>query len=389
MVKKDAAQGAAKKVKDDDKGAAKKAKETSEGAAKKVKETSRGSAKKVGDTKKGASSHETVDEMISAVNCGSSRPKSFLGNPNVHIIVDSPGDFNPSIVKALGVTMISFPYFLDGEEHLDDMFQSVTAAEFYNAMRKGASPTTSAVTPGRYYEVFKEAAERGVPTIYLAFPRALSSSVDAARQAQEMIAQEYPDFELYVVDDHLPCAPAELLAIEAVHQANLGKSAKELVEWVKEARYYVHGLFTLESFDALARGGRIPAVAASLGGKLDIKPELSYDERGALSLKRMCRGRKKALKAIVNDFIADSAGERISPMAIVTADAEHEGDWLEAAVRKVEGCEDIPIIRSSVGPVIGSHVGPGMIALIFWGPDLRKNKAPEGSVSAKLGIAKE
>lgn len=333
--------------------------------------------------------HETVDEMISAASTGGARRKSFLGNPNVHIIVDSPGDFNPDIVKALGVSMISFPYVMDGEEHLDDMFQSMSATEFYNAMRKGSNPTTSAVTPGRYYEVFKEAAERGVPTIYLAFPRALSSSVDNARQARDMILEEYPDFELYVVDDHLPCAPAQLLAIEAVHQANLGMNAKELVEWIREARYYVRGLFTLESLDWLARGGRIPAVAGSLGGKLDIKPELSYDETGALSLKRMCRGRKKALKAIINDFIAESGDERISPMAIVTADAEHDGDWLEMALRKVEGCEDIPIIRSSVGPVIGSHVGPGMVALIFWGTDMRKTKAPTGSTSAKLGIAKK
>lgn len=333
--------------------------------------------------------HETVNEMISTASTGGARRKSFLGNPNVHIIVDSPGDFNPDIVKALGVSMISFPYVMDGEEHLDDMFQSMSATEFYNAMRKGSNPTTSAVTPGRYYEAFKEAAERGVPTIYLAFPRALSSSVEHARQARDMILEEYPDFELYVVDDHLPCAPAQLLAIEAVHQANLGMNAKELVEWIREARYYVRGLFTLESLDWLARGGRIPAAAASLGGKLDIKPELSYDETGALSLKRMCRGRKKALKAIINDFITESGDERISPMAIVTADAEHDGDWLEMALRKVEGCEDIPIIRSSVGPVIGSHVGPGMVALIFWGTDMRKTKAPTGSASAKLGIAKK
>lgn len=343
-----------------------------------------------GKSKKAAqANHETVDEMISAASTGGARHKSFLGNPNVHIIVDSPGDFNPDIVKALGVSMISFPYVMDGEEHLDDMFQSMSATEFYNAMRKGSNPTTSAVTPGRYYEVFKEAAERGVPTIYLAFPRALSSSVDNARQARDMILEEYPNFELYVVDDHLPCAPAQLLAIEAVHQANLGMNAKELVAWIREARYFVRGLFTLESLDWLARGGRIPAVAASLGGKLDIKPELSYDETGALSLKRMCRGRKKALKAIINDFIAESGDERISPMAIVTADAEHDGDWLEMALRKVEGCEDIPIIRSSVGPVIGSHVGPGMVALIFWGTDMRKTKAPKGSTSAKLGIAKK
>ncbi len=346
-------------------------------------------AAKAGHASQGTEANESVDEMIIAAKSGVNRPKSFLGNPNVHIIVDTPGDFNPNIAKALGVTIIGFPYTVDGEEHIDDMFQSVTASEFYNKMRKGTIPTTSAVTPGHYYEIFKSAAKKGTPTIYLGFPRALSSSIDAARQAADMIKEEFPDFELYVIDNHCPSLAAQLLAIEAVHQANLGASAKELVEWVREARYYVHGLFTLESLNALAAGGRIPAVAASLGGKLDIKPELSYDETGALTLKRICRGRKKALKAIINDYIEESGGERISPVGIATADAEHDGDWLEALFRKAENCEEIPVIRSSVGPVIGSHVGPGMVALVFWGPDRRKQKAPEGSVAAKLGIAKK
>lgn len=336
-----------------------------------------------------ADMHESVDEMIIAAESGVKRPKSFLGNPDVHIIVDTPGDFNPNIAKALGVTIIGFPYTVNGEEHIDDMFQSVSAPDFYNEMRKGTIPTTSAVTPGHYYEIFKDAAKKGVPTVYLGFTRALSSSIDSARQAADMIKDEFPNFELHIIDNRCPSLAAQLLVVEAVHQANLGASAKELADWVREARYYVHGLFTLENLDALAQGGRIPAVAASLGGKLDIKPELSYDETGALTLKRICRGRKKALKAIINDYIEESAGERISPVGIGTADAEHDGDWMEALFRKVEGCEELPVIRSSIGPVIGSHVGPGMVALVFWGPDRRKQKAPEGSVAARLGIAKK
>ena len=103
-------------------------------------------------------------------------------------------------------------------------------------MRAGEVATTAAVTPGHYLEVFERAAQQGTPTIYLAFTRGLSSSVDAARQAADMIREKYPDFELYVVDNLCPSAAAELLAIEAVHQAGNGLSAKELVEWIEEAR---------------------------------------------------------------------------------------------------------------------------------------------------------
>lgn len=295
---------------------------------------------------------------------------------NVHIIVDSCADFAPEVARALGVEVVSFSYVMGGEEHADDLWQSMTPHEFYDRMRAGETATTAAVTPGHYLEVFERAAERGVPTVYLAFTRGLSSSVDAARKAAEMVRAEHPDFEIYVVDNLCPSSAAELLAIEAVHQAASGLTARELVAWVEEARYYVQGYFTLESFDALARGGRIPPAAATVGGKLDIKPELSYDLNGALTLRGMCHGRKKALRAIIADFRAnylgaDGAGAQL-PIAIVSSDAEKDANWLADQIRKEPGCADVPIIFSSISPVIGAHVGPGMVAITFWGKDRRE-----------------
>ena len=304
--------------------------------------------------------------------------RAYHAQPNVHIIVDSCADFAPEVVRSLGVETISFSFVMDGQEHADDFWQTMTPHDFYERMRQGQTATTAAVTPGNYLEVFEHAAEKGVPTVYLAFTRGLSSSVDAARQAAEMVRQSHPDFELYVVDNLCPSASAELLAIEAVHQAGNGLTAKELVEWVEEARYYVHGYFTLENFDALARGGRIPPAAATVGGKLDIKPELSYDLNGALTLRGMCRGRKKALRAIIADFKANHLSEEDLggtplPVGIVSADADKDAHWLGDQLRREPGCEDMPIIYSSVSPVIGAHVGPGMVACVFWGKDRRES----------------
>ena len=244
-------------------------------------------------------------------------------------------------------------------------------------MRNGEHATTAAVTPGHYLEVFERAAASGVPAVYLAFTRGLSSSVDAARQAAEMVREAHPGYELYVVDNLCPSAAAELLAIEAVRQVGNGLTARELVDWVEEARYYIQGYFTLESFDALARGGRIPPAAAQVGGKLDIKPELSYDLNGALTLRGMCRGRKKALRSIISDFKENYIGTEgvvtHMPIGIVSSDAEKDAKWLEGQIRKEPGCADIPIIHSSVSPVIGAHVGPGMVACVFWGKDRRES----------------
>lgn len=304
---------------------------------------------------------------------------------DVKIIVDSCGDFDPAVAKALGVEVIAFPYVVDGEEFLDDGFQSRTAKDFYDSMRRGAHPTTSAVTPGRYYEIFSAAAEEGKPTIYLAFTEALSSSVRAAEEAAKLVCEEHPGFRIAVIDNRCPSAAAQLLAIETVHQANMGADFDDLVAWAEEARNFIHGVFTLDNFDALARGGRIPASAASLGGKLDIKPELSYDPSGALTFKRMCRGRKKAIRALVEDFREFSDGERTMPVGIVTADAEKDGDWLEGLLRREPGCEDIIVVRSSVSPVIGSHTGPGMVALVFWGKDRRERVSLSDRIASKVG----
>ena len=299
-------------------------------------------------------------------------PKAYRARSNVHIIVDSCGDFEPSVARALGVEIISFPYIIGGEAHYDDLWQSMTPQEFYGLMREGMTVQTSAVPPGRYEEVFERAAKDGTPTLYLGFTGGLSSSIYAAEQAAEVVRDRHPGFELYVLDNLCPSAAAELLAIETVRLAGNGFTAEELCAWAKDARYFLPGFFTLDNFDALAAGGRIPPIAEQVGGKLDVKPELSYDLNGSLTLKGMCRGRKKALRAILNEFKEHHAHDASLPLGIVTADAEKDGDWLEAAIRKEPGCQDLLIIRSSVSPVIGGHVGPGMVALVFWGDDRRE-----------------
>lgn len=321
----------------------------------------------------------TVDDALDAAFTQLAREAAatYRAHGQCRIIVDSCADFAPDVVRALGVEVISFPYVMAGEEHFDDLWNSISVHDFYELMRKGERVTTSAVTPGHYFYVFERMAASGVPAVYLAFTRGLSSSIDIARQAAQMVCERHPGYELYVVDNLCPSAAAELLAIEAVRQVGNGLTARELVVWAEEARYYIQGYFTLDSFDALARGGRIPPAAAQLGGKLDIKPELSYDLNGALTLRGMCRGRKKALRAILADFkenYIDSEGvSSHMPIAIVSGDAQKDALWLADQIHKEPGCADIPIIFSSVSPVIGAHTGPGMVACIFWGKDRRES----------------
>lgn len=312
--------------------------------------------------------------------------RAYYQKRQVKIIVDSTADYAPGVAEQLGVEVIPFTYVGPDGEHVDDLWATSDPHEFYEGMRKNPHVryTTSAVTPGRYLEVFERAAEEGLPTIYMGLTAGLSSSIYAAEQAAQMVRDSHPDFEIYVLDTRCDSAAGELLAIEVVRQASNGLSAEELYAWASDARYFVQGYFTLDSFDALAAGGRIPPAAANVGGKLDIKPELSYDLNGALTLRGMCRGRKKALRAIIQDFRENYAHDSSLPLAIVSTDAEKDADWLEREVRKEKGCEDVTVIRSQVSPILGSHVGPGMVALVFWGTDRREKVSLTDRIARKV-----
>lgn len=312
--------------------------------------------------------------------------RAYHQKRQVKIIVDSTADYAPGVAEQLGVEVIPFTYVGPDGEHVDDLWATSDPHEFYEGMRKNPHVryTTSAVTPGRYLEIFERAAEEGLPTIYMGLTAGLSSSIYAAEQAAQMVRDSHPDFEIYVLDTRCDSAAGELLAIEVVRQASNGLSAEELYAWASDARYFVQGYFTLDNFDALAAGGRIPPAAANVGGKLDIKPELSYDLNGALTLRGMCRGRKKALRAIIQDFRENYAHDSSLPLAIVSTDAEKDADWLEREVRKEKGCEDVTVIRSQVSPILGSHVGPGMVALVFWGTDRREKVSLTDRIARKV-----
>lgn len=328
---------------------------------------------------------ETTDEAVSledVVSVG----RAFHQRRTCKLIVDSSADYAPAVVHRLGIEVIPFTYVTPDGEVEDDLWQNTDPHEFYETLRKNPDLhyTTYAITPGQYLEVFERAAEDGIPTIYLGITAGLSSSIHNARQAAEMVRAKHPGFELYVLDCRCDSAAGELLAIEVMRQATHGLTAREVYEWAREARYFIHGYFTLEGFAALAAGGRIPPAAATVGGKLNIMPELSYDTNGALTLRGMCRGRKKALRAIIQDFRDNYAHDTSLPLAIVSTDAEKDADWLEREVRKQEGCGDVSIIRSQVSPILGSHVGPGMVALIFWGSDRRERLSLTDRLARKV-----
>lgn len=300
-----------------------------------------------------------------------------------HLIIDSCCDLPADLVASYDVGLIRFTYTMSDGEHLDDLGTTLSHHEFYERMRKGEQPTTTQVPVAELTAAFESAIESGIPTVYLCFPAALSGSYDTASLLAENMVKENPGAELYVVDTKLPSAAAGLLIIEAVRQLDAGLTAKELVKWAEEARYYVNGFFTLADLESLRRGGRIPDMAAVAGAKLDIKPLLSYDLDGRLTFKGVARGRKKAIKQLLQCYTERTDEHTLNTLLVCAGDVPKEQTALAEHILKTSR-KPVNLWQTQIGAVVGSHVGPGMLALVFWGPDRRKNLSLTDRIAQKV-----
>ncbi|MDR2587697.1 MAG: DegV family protein [Coriobacteriales bacterium] len=292
-------------------------------------------------------------------------------NRTCNLIIDSCCDLPADLVESYDVEVMPFTYVMDDGEHIDDLWTSMTPHEFYERMRKGEHPTTSQVPYATIHTMLTRIAESGVPSVFICFSSRLSGSYDNIQAVWEEMKVEYPEVELHIVDSKLASAAEGLLVMEAVRQCDRGLTAAELAAWVREARYYVHGYFTLAGLETLRRGGRIPDMAAIAGAKLDIKPLLTFDIDGNLAFFGAARGRKKSIKQLVQIFNERFEGDGPSAVIVVSADAPKEQEALAEQVLKTSSRASI--WHTSIGPVIGSHVGPDMIALVFWGADRREH----------------
>lgn len=300
-----------------------------------------------------------------------------------NLIIDSCCDLPHEIVEREGIYLVEFPYSDEQGEYRDDLYRSITAQDFFEGMRQGNQPQTAQVPMPDIKEAYQWAKDQGKPAVYLSFSSGLSGTFDTAALLLEQMKQEDPDFELYLVDTKLASVAEALIVFEAFRQRERGLTARELATWAEEARYFVDAQFMVDDLEALRRGGRIPSSVAYAGSKLDVKPLLGIDPEGKLTLTGVSRGRKKGIKALVDYFVkrrnSDKPGQDV---VIGNADCVKDAERLVELLKKND--ESLMCIESSIGPVIGSHVGPGMLAVVFWGPDKRQDLSVADRIASKV-----
>ena len=300
-----------------------------------------------------------------------------------NVIIDSCCDLPPAVIDVPGVELLRFPFLMDGEERFDDMFVTMSAHDFYGRMRKGADCSTAQIPMHVLTEAFTRAAESGVPTVYLGFTSGLSGNFGTAEMICEQVSAEYPDAELYAVDTHLASIAEGLIVFEALRQRAKGLSASELVAWANEARFSVNEQFTLDSLDWLKKGGRIPSTVAFAGSKLDVKPMMDISLDGKLSLAGVARGRKKGIRQLAEYYRRRTAEIGAGTQIVIgSADCPKDVERLKEELYKVD--DTVLFLETSIGPVIGSHVGPGMLAISFMGQDAREDLSVSDRIARKV-----
>lgn len=282
------------------------------------------------------------------------------------LIVDSCSDLTAEIVDSLDIHEIHFPFTIAGEDREDDFGRTFPHASFYQAMRDGSEPTTAQIPRTAFAEAFRLAATEGRTAIYLGFSSGLSGTFDSAFLTRQSVLEEFPDADIRILDTFSASIAEGLIVYEAARMLAAGASADELVAWAEANRMRVNGFFTLDNLESLKRGGRISDAAAAAGAMLDIKPILLLDREGKLTLKRSVRGRKKSLSALV-DIMAERAEQPVGTMIVGHADAPEDAEKVRAMVE--ERFSPAEILMLEIGPVIGAHVGPGMVAVSFWGAE--------------------
>ncbi len=283
------------------------------------------------------------------------------------IVTDSTADLPVEYLEENKIGCLNLSYILDGETY--GQGKELDYKEFYAMMRDGKMPTTSQVNPEQAKSYFEEVIKEHDEILYLAFSSGLSGTYNSVSVAAAEIREEHPDKKLVVVDTLSASLGEGLIVYKAVELRKSGKSLEETAQWVEDNKLHLVHAFTVDDLFHLHRGGRVSKASAILGTLISIKPKLHVDNEGHLILLDKVRGRKKSLSALV-DYMESKMGsyrDQNDIYMISHGDCWEDAEFVRDMIKERLGIENCLI--HNIGPTIGTHSGPGTVALFFMGED--------------------
>lgn len=283
------------------------------------------------------------------------------------IITETTADLPASYIEENNLVIVPLYYQIDetvyGEENHMEL------KEFFDAMRNGAAPTTSASNPDTLRKRYLEIINSGKDILHLAFSSGLSCSYNNASFVANDILEEYPDVKITVIDTLCASMGQGLIVNSAVQMKKQGKSIDEIAEWIEAKKLNLCHQFTVDDLIYLYRGGRLKKSSAILGTIINIKPVLHVDNEGHLIPLSKVRGRKKSLNALVDNMVTALEGYDYDVenewVYISHGDCQEDAEYVKAQIEERIGVKNFLI--DYLSPTIGSHSGPGTVALFHYG----------------------
>lgn len=279
------------------------------------------------------------------------------------ISVNSTVDTTKEWLRERGIPVVPLKYTIDGQTYTD--MEGLSSKEFFAKLREGKMSVTSQINPDEAFEILEPIVKEGHDILHLAFSSGLSGTYNAMRIAGEMLQEKYPEAKVIVIDTLCACLGEALLLHKALQQKAGGVSIEELARWVEENKLHVCHNVTVDDLHHLQRGGRISRTTAVLGTLIQIKPIIHMDDEGKLQVIGKERGRKKSLNRIVDMSAEQAAGWENDIVMITHGDCPEDAEYVAKLVKEKMGVDNILI--NDIGTVIGSHTGPGVVAVFCMG----------------------
>lgn len=283
----------------------------------------------------------------------------------------STADMPKSFFEERNVAYVCFHFNMDGKDYPDDLGESMPFPEFYKRIEEGAQPTTSQVNVDEFTNFFEPFIKEGKDILHVSLSSGLSGSFNSASIAARDLMEKYPERTIKVVDSLGASSGFGVLMTYLADLKDEGKSLTEVYDWAEKNKLRVHHWFFSTDLTSYKRGGRISATSAMVGTLLGICPLLNMDNEGHLIPRKKIRTKKKVIEELVNmmkEHVEDGPDYKgycyISNSAC-EEDAEKVRDLVEAYCPNLKG----KILINSIGTVIGSHTGPGTVALFFLGDE--------------------
>ena len=282
---------------------------------------------------------------------------------NYQIITDSGCDLKPDLLEKWDVRKVNLTFCFDSDS-VSMTDEDISSKEFYDRMRSGESAKTSAVNADAFLHTFESILQDGKDILYLGFSSALSTTFNSACIAAGELNEKYPDRKIVTIDTRAASAGHGLLVYLAVEKKKAGASLEENAAYIEETLPRTCIWFTVDDLEYLKRGGRVSPAVAFVGGLLGIKPILKINDEGELIKVGTARGKKKSLEALADRF-TELADDLTTPIFISHADSEEDVRTFANIIKQRHNV-DLTLV-TEIGAVIGSHTGPGTLALFFLG----------------------